>query len=87
MVDCGSVRCGKVIPIYECQEKAKQRRANPGQWNAYICMEEPFDRSNAGRAIIKRPQFDKIITAFDSAQRLMERNICLKCLFGGCERH
>ena len=87
MVDCGSVRCGKAISINECYNLSKQQRTNPGQWNAYICMEEPFDRSNSGRAIIKRPQFDKILSSFQRAQRLMENTKCIQCLFGGCEKH
>ena len=30
-------------------------------------MEEPFDRTNAGRAVVKRPQFDMILKAFRQA--------------------
>ena len=36
----------------------------PGQWRAYVCAEEPFDRSNAARAVVNRDAFDEILSAF-----------------------
>ena len=45
----------------------------PRQWEAYICMEEPFDRTNAGRAIIRREKFDLILNAFKSAAKKIRK--------------
>jgi hypothetical protein len=35
-------------------------QVSPRQWEAYVCMEEPFERTNAGRAIINREKFDQV---------------------------
>ena len=57
---------------------------NPRQWEAYVCMEEPFIRSNTGRAVINRERFDQILAAFDRAQKVLYRNMCLDCLNEKC---
>jgi hypothetical protein len=36
-------------------------------------MEEPFDRTNAGRAIIRREKFDLILNAFKSAAKKIRK--------------
>jgi len=65
--DVGSVRTGERVANSACYDFAKANRLSPKQWEAYICMEEPFDRTNAGRAVIKRPEFDGILQAFKTA--------------------
>ena len=63
---------------------SKDRKDNPRQWDAYVCMEEPFVRINTGRAVIQRVKFDKILAAFDRAQRVLYKNMCLDCLNDKC---
>ena len=67
----GSVRLAKNLPIAECHRYAQSIRDTPRQWEAYICMEEPFCQSNTGRAIIKREQFDKILKAIRKASQYL----------------
>ena len=78
--DCGSVRQGRVLSIAGCHRRAQETRTSPGQWNAYICVEEPFELTNAGRAIIKRPQFDKILNAFRQAKKKLRQKPCFTYL-------
>ena len=52
-----------------CQEHARSVDNSPKQWDAHICMEEPFDRTNAGRAVVKRPQFEMILKSFRQADK------------------
>jgi hypothetical protein len=85
--DCGSIRRGKIIPIENCHRYAKDHNLVPGQWSAYACMEEPFNRSNAGRAVIKRPQFDKILDAIGFAYWDLDASKCLDCLLKCCQIH
>ena len=47
---------------------------SPKQWDAHICMEEPFDRTNAGRAVVKRPQFEMILKSFRQADNDVNKN-------------
>ena len=70
--------------IEDCYRYSKDRRENPRQWEAYVCMEEPFIRSNTGRAVISREKFDQILAAFDRAQKVLYRNMCLDCLNEKC---
>ena len=37
-------------------------KLSPGQWRAHMLLEEPFDRTNAARAVCNEAQFDKIKT-------------------------
>jgi len=67
--DVGSVRTGKRLDNRYCQDYARANDLSPKQWEAYICMEEPFDRTNAGRAVVKRPQFDIILEALKKADQ------------------
>merc|ERR1712141_79773 len=68
----GSIRAGKRLFLTDCENYAKEKRISPGQWKAYVLMEEPFDRSNAGRAICKRDKFDLILKAFDAANEAVD---------------
>lgn len=82
--DCGSIRCGQRLYIGDCFSYSKDRKDNPRQWDAYVCMEEPFVRINTGRAVIQRVKFDKILAAFERAQRILYKNMCLDCLNDNC---
>lgn len=59
--DVASVRTGRVLTNAECHAFAKQNLNGPGQWNAYVCVEEPVDRSNAARAVCRREAFDEVL--------------------------
>ena len=65
---------------------SKDRKDNPKQWNAYICMEDPFTLVNTGRAVMNRDKFDKILDEFYNAQRKLPACIlqCLPCLNDRC---
>ncbi len=64
--DVASVRTGSVLSNASCHAHAKSIQVGPGQWKAYVCVEEPFERSNAARATCKRDSFDDILYAISS---------------------
>lgn len=72
--DAGSIREGKVIPINDCQTYARVNKLIPGQWDAYICMEEPFERTNAGRAVVRRERFDIILAELKTAHKKIKKD-------------
>merc|ERR1712223_378888 len=78
--DVGSIRTGKRLDVQTCQEYAKKNKTSPGQWTAYILMEEPFDRSNAGRAVVRRDKFDVILKEFNEAHKSLKKGINWKSL-------
>ena len=47
--DVASVRTGRILNNAECAAHARSVKLGPGQWRAYVCVEEPFERSNAAR--------------------------------------
>ncbi len=47
--DVMSVRQGRILANRECEHFATDNGLQRGQWAAYICVEEPFDRTNAAR--------------------------------------
>jgi len=71
--DVGSIRTGKRLDNRYCQDYARQNGLVVGQWDAHICMEEPFDRTNAGRATVKRDKFDLILKSFKEASQEVNR--------------
>ena len=79
----GSVRTGQTLDAKTCQTYAKEKKLSPGQWNTYILMEEPFDRSNAGRAVVRRDKFDIILKAFSEAYKYLKKGDGWKRLIGG----
>ncbi|BES94256.1 Poly(A) RNA polymerase gld-2 [Nesidiocoris tenuis] len=54
-----SVRKGTTLPFEECQ-MAPHPKNNPSQWKC-IGVEEPFDRSNAARAVFDVYKFENVI--------------------------
>ena len=80
--DVGSIRTGECLDSEACRAYAKETKNSPGQWSAYILIEEPFDRTNAGRAIVKRDKFDKILNAFADAHSSLKSGENLKKLLG-----
>jgi len=49
--DVGSIRCGSILDASDCERFARMNKLAPGQWSARLLMEEPFDRTNAARAV------------------------------------
>ena len=49
--DVGSIRCGSILDAADCERFARISKLSPGQWSARLLMEEPFDRTNAARAV------------------------------------
>ena len=78
--DVGSLRVGKILNVEVCHSYAKENKTSPGQWSAYILMEEPFDRSNAGRAVVRRDKFDLILKEFNEAHKSLKKGINWKSL-------
>jgi len=76
----GSVRVGSKLFSNDCQNYAKEKKISPGQWKAYVLMEEPFDRSNAGRAVCKREKFDLILKSFEAAAEALDNGKNLRYL-------
>ena len=49
--DVASVRTGRILTNAECETHARAVKNGVGQWKAYVCVEEPFERSNAARYV------------------------------------
>ena len=45
--DVASVRTGRILTNAQCEAHARAVKNGVGQWKAYVCVEEPFERSNA----------------------------------------
>jgi hypothetical protein len=79
--DVPSVRAGALLSNRRCEAFARAHSMPAGQWNAHICVEEPFDRSNAARAVCKREAFDDILREVRNAREdLRDRGISLSDL-------
>ncbi|XP_065517924.1 poly(A) RNA polymerase GLD2 isoform X3 [Lathamus discolor] len=65
-----SVREGKAI-----------RRPDDSEWrNRFICIEEPFDRTNTARAVHEKQKFDLIRSQFLKSWRLLRNKKDLNCI-------
>jgi len=62
--DVGSIRCGSVLSVEDCERFARLNKLPVGQWKAHLLMEEPFDRTNAGRAVISREKWIDVDNTF-----------------------
>ncbi len=71
--DVPSVRLGRLLTNHECESFARRHDMSPRQWTAYVCVEEPFERSNAARAVVRRDAFDRILWAARSAKQALGR--------------
>ena len=45
-----SIRAGRFLSREFCQDFSTRHRIGPGQWNAHLLIEDPFDRTNAARS-------------------------------------
>lgn len=70
--DIASIRTGKII-------KRSTMDDDP-QWSEkYICIEEPFDRSNTARAVYSQDKFNRIVDTFGNALKRIERERTFDC--------
>jgi len=73
--DVGSVRLGCVLDAETCARYAKENKLGPGQWNAKLLLEEPFDRTNAARSVINAGKWKDIQQVFDATARRLKGNV------------
>jgi len=69
--DVASIRRGYALEKDECETYARSMKLSPGQWRAHMLLEEPFDRTNAARAVCNEAQFDKIKTCIQDVDRYL----------------
>ena len=70
--DVPSVRLGRLLTNASCETFSRRHGTAPRQWTAYVCVEEPFDRSNAARSVVQRYAFDRILQAAHDAKRALQ---------------
>ena len=58
-----------------CARYAKENKLGPGQWNAKLLLEEPFDRTNAARSVINAGKWKDIQQVFDATARRLKGNV------------
>eukprot|EP00088_Acartia_fossae_P032083 TRINITY_DN32899_c0_g1_i1.p1 TRINITY_DN32899_c0_g1~~TRINITY_DN32899_c0_g1_i1.p1 ORF type:complete len:516 (-),score=114.26 TRINITY_DN32899_c0_g1_i1:429-1976(-) len=58
--DVASIRTGITLSKDSCESYARKYNLSPGQWRAHLLLEEPFDRTNAARAVCNESQFERI---------------------------
>jgi len=67
--EVGSLRCGAVLEAADCERFARTNKLAPGQWSARLLMEEPFDRTNAARAVCNDQKWDMVREVFEVTHR------------------
>jgi len=70
--DVASVRTGLRLSGRECEEYARCQKIAPGQWSAMVLVEEPFDRTNAARAVCSAVKWKLIQSVFQSTCAFLE---------------
>ena len=63
--DVGSIRCGSTLNATDCEDFARMNKLAPGQWKAHLLMEEPFDRTNAARAVCNAERWRRVRATFE----------------------
>jgi len=71
--DVGSVRKGRILDAEDCVRFAKDNKLAPGQWNAKLLMEEPFDRTNAARSVINLDKWKDVSAVFVETRKMLQR--------------
>jgi len=71
--DVGSIRCGSILDASDCERFARISKLSPGQWSARLLMEEPFDRTNAARAVCNDQKWRLVRDTLDATQTRIER--------------
>jgi len=70
--DVASVRCGMVLDQRDCEDYARLHKLGQGQWSARILLEEPFDRTNAARAVCSDQKWAIIMEALLSTKEVVD---------------
>lgn len=73
-MDVGSIRCGSVLTAGDCERFARLHKLGPGQWSARLLMEEPFDRTNAARAVCSDQKWDLIASTLEATYAKIQRS-------------
>ncbi|XP_076350502.1 poly(A) RNA polymerase GLD2-like isoform X3 [Tachypleus tridentatus] len=67
-----SVRLGCTLPKHVVM-KYKSPKNTQGQWK-YICIEEPFDKTNTARAVYNEQAFSNILMVFRTSLEILEES-------------
>jgi len=70
--DVASVRRGMVLDQRDCEDYARINKLGQGQWSARILLEEPFDRTNAARAVCSDQKWAIILESLLSTKDVVE---------------
>ena len=71
--DVASVRTGEVLRAGDCERFARLQKLSPGQWSARLLVEEPFERTNAARAVCSDEKWDLICRVFMGTVREIQK--------------
>ncbi|XP_068227009.1 uncharacterized protein [Palaemon carinicauda] len=68
--DTISVRTGGTIPTAKC--RAHRTRKNDSRMWKYLCIEEPFDRTNTARSMYDEEVFERVKKVFADSYKLLD---------------
>jgi len=71
--DVGSIRCGSILDAADCERFARISKLSPGQWSARLLMEEPFDRTNAARAVCNDEKWRLVKATLEATHAKIEK--------------
>jgi len=71
--DVASIRTGRILARDTCEAEAKAKKNSPGQWKARLLLEEPFTRTNVGRAVCNDKQYQLIQQKFRTTNNLLQK--------------
>jgi len=72
--DVASVRTGRILDGRDCEEYARRNKNGPGQWTANILIEEPFDRTNAARAVCSADKWKLVKSVFKETKEFLKKS-------------
>lgn len=76
--DVASIRLGCKLPKHTVMSYKSQKNKK-GHWK-YICIEEPFTRTNTACSVFEEIPFQKIMTTFKTSWLKLKENKDLKCI-------
>ncbi|RMC04433.1 hypothetical protein DUI87_18875 [Hirundo rustica rustica] len=85
LLDCTSCYSSRILnwshQMISVREAKAIERPDGVEWrNKFICVEEPFDRTNTARAVHEKQKFDMIRGEFSQAWRLLRDKKDLNCV-------
>ena len=66
------MREGRVLRRVDCEQYSRMMKTGPGQWTACLFVEEPFDRTNAARAVCSNEKWRLITAVFNATADTIE---------------